>query len=84
MQRTVLKADTENKLLAFLQKIVKESKKKGLTINCKNTTYGCQQKEQLKMWIMSWRYQNQASKKIWISQSVLTEDGKCDTKDVLE
>lgn len=53
-------AYTEKKL----QKVVKESNIKGLTINYQDDKiYDCQQEDHLNLRVMIWRCQNQAAKK---------------------
>lgn len=56
----------ERKLQELLQKVVKESKKKGLTTNCKKTECMAikrKKKENLKI-TTNWRRQNRANRKI--------------------
>lgn len=38
----------EEKLQDLLDKVIKENKKKDLTVNCKRTMYGCQKRKRLK------------------------------------
>ena len=78
---TVLIANSEEKLKELLEKVVEESKNKGLSINCKKTEcMVVSRKDSLKCELKIGDIKIKQVKKFSYLGSMLTEDGKCDTE----
>lgn len=60
MQKAVLKADLEAKVKELLDRVVKESKRKGLLTVIRHKVL-FSEKRQPKIWAIYWRSQNQAT-----------------------
>ena len=77
----MLIADSEEKLKELLDKVVEESKNKGLSINCKKTEcMVVSRKDSLKCELKICDIKIKQVKKFNYLGSMLTEDGKCDTE----